>query len=311
MCAMTLLQASAMAAKSGREFDAAVIEIYARANRMLEMIPFRGIGGNAYAYRQEEALPGIGFRGVNQGFSESTGIINPITEVLTIAGGDIDVDRFILKTEGEDQRSTQEAMKIKALGHKWAHTIIKGDSETTATEFDGLQKRVTGGQLIAAGATANGTPLSLAKLDEAIDLVDNPMCLVMNKSLKRRFTAAARNSSVGGYIVTARDEMGRRVTSYNDLPIVVMGENDDVYNTLDFTEACTSGTATGTSIYIARFGENGIMGIENGGIDVRDLGELEAKPTLRTRIEWYSGICIKHPRCVARLYSIADAAITA
>ena len=47
------------------------------------------------------------------------------------------------------------------------------------------------------------------------------------------------------------------------------------------------------------------------GITVRDLGELQTKPVMRTRVEWFPGIALFHPRAAARLWSIADAAVTA
>ena len=36
--------------------------------------------------------------------------------------------------------------------------------------------------------------------------------------------------------------------------------------------------------------EDGVTGIQNGGMDVRDLGELQTAPVWRTRVEWFTGI---------------------
>jgi hypothetical protein len=58
-------------------------------------------------------------------------------------------------------------------------------------------------------------------------------------------------------------------------------------------------------------GDGGLVGIQNDGISVRDLGELEAKPVFRTRVEWYAGVAIFSGRAVARLRGIKDAAIVA
>ena len=54
-----------------------------------------------------------------------------------------------------------------------------------------------------------------------------------------------------------------------------------------------------------------VSGLENGGMDVRDMGELETKPAFRTRVEWYSGMGVFAPRSAARLNNITDAAATA
>lgn len=289
-----------------------VIELYARSSALLMVLPFMDITGNALAYNQEGALPGIGFRGVNEGYEESTGVINPQSEALVIAGGDLDVDQFILKTRGEGTREAQEAMKIKSLAHKWTHTFFKGDAQTTPKEFDGLQVRLTGPQLIDAGGTSGGDPMSLAKLDEAIDAVDNPQAIFMNKTLIRRMTAAARTEAVAGHIEWSLDSFGRRVATYNGLPLLPVGDNGDIYNTLDFTEANPGGGASvGTSVYVVGFGEDLLTGIQNGTIDIRDIGELEAKPSKRSRVEWYSGMAVFHPRAAARLRGITNAAIVA
>lgn len=307
--ALTLVEASKLYA--GDPLRSAIIELYARSSDILAVLPFEGIQGNAYRYNREETLPGVGFRGVNEAYTESTGILNPITEPLVIAGGDLDVDKFILDTMGENQRSVQEAMKVKALALKWTETFIKGDQASEPREFDGLQVRCTGNQLIAAGSTDNGTPLSLAKLDELIDAVEDPQYLIMNKAMARRLSAAARTYTVGGFITYDLDAFGRRVTKYNDLPILIADKDNENNDILPFTEAATSGTATATSIYCVSFGVGKLMGLQNGSMDVRDLGELQTKPALRTRVEWYSGMAVFHGRAAARLYSISNAAVTA
>jgi hypothetical protein len=308
---LTLIEAAKVARDEGKEFQAAIIEVFAQNSPILAVMPFRDIQGNALAYNLEGELPGVGFRGVNEGYTESTGVINPKTETLTIAGGDLDVDKFIVDTMGgESQRSVHEALKIKALALSITRTFIKGDNETNPKEFSGLQARIVGSQKIAAGATANGTALSLAKLDELIDAVENPTHLIMNKSMRRKLTVAVR-AGLGGTITQTKDDFGRRFEMYNDLPIIIVDKDNTNTDILPFTEAATSGTSTATSIYCVSMGEDGLTGIQNGGIDSRDLGELESKPAYRTRVEWYVGQAIFNGRKAARLWSIADAAVTA
>lgn len=307
--AQTLVEAAKL--HSGDVVRSAVIEIFPRESDVLLNLPFINIQGNAMKYNREETLPGVGFRGLNEGYTESTGILNPVVETLVIAGGDVDVDVFIVKTMGEDQRSIQEAMKIKALALRWTKEFIKGDNTSDPKVFSGLQARVTGNQLIDAGSTANGAALSLAKLDQLIDQVDNPTHLLMNKAMRRRLSAAARTPSVGGYITYTLDAFGRRVSSYNDIPIMIVDKDNENNDILGFTEASASGTATSTSIYCVSFGEEGLAGLQNGDIDARDLGELETKPVYRTRVEWYPGIAIFKARAVARLRYIGDLAVVA
>ena len=307
--ALTLVEASKLYA--GDPLRSAIIELYARSSDILQMLPFDDIQGNAYRYNREQTLPGIGFRGVNEAYTESTGILNPITEPLVIAGGDLDVDKFILDTMGENQRSVHEAMKVKALALKWTETFIKGDQATEPREFDGLQVRCTGNQLISAGVTAGGAALSLAMLDRLIDQVNDPQYLIMNKTMRRRLSAAARLTTVGGYITYTLDAFGRQVTRYNDLPILIADEDNEGNQILPFTEAAAAGGSTACSIYCVSFGEGKLTGLQNGGIDVRDLGEIQTKPCMRTRVEWYNGIAVFHGKSAARLQHIGDLAVVA
>lgn len=306
---LTLVEAAKLVSNP---IQSAIIEMYARASAILANLPFDTIQGNALRYNREETLPGIGFRGVNEAYTASTGIINPQTEPLAIAGGDLDVDKFILDTMGMGQRSVQEAMKVKSLALAWAKAFIKGDSATDPRSFDGLQTRLTGNQLIEAGSTNGGDPLSLAKLDELIDTVENPTHLIMNKALRRRLTVAARTTTIGGFIAYEKDAFGQQVAYYNDLPIILADYDNEGSLILPFTEVGTGGaTATATSIYCVSFEPGKMTGIQNSTMDVRDLGELETKPAMRTRVEWYAGIAMFHGKAAARLRGISDAAVTA
>lgn len=306
--ALTLVEA---AKTSTNPIQSGVIEMFARSSDILTALPFENITGNALRYNREETLPGVGFRGVNEAYTESTGVLNPVTEALTICGGDLDVDKFILQTMGMNQRSQQESMKVKALTGRFTKAFIKGDNATEPREFDGLQIRLTGSQKISAGSTSGGTALSLSKLDELIDAVDNPTHLIMNRTMRRRLSAAARSTSVGGYITYGLDAFGRKVTMYNDLPILIVDQDNTGTEILQFNEAAASGSATASSIYCVSFGSAMLTGIQNGGIEVSDLGELQTKPAYRTRVEWYPGIAVWHGKAAARLWSIADAAVTA
>lgn len=307
--ALTLIEAAKRS--TGDVVRSAIIEMYAGSSSILSVLPFEDIAGNALKYNREASLPGVGFRGVNESYTPSTGVLNPMTEALVIAGGDLDVDKFIVDTMGANQRSTHEAMKVRALGLAWTAKFIKGDTASDPREFDGLQARVTGAQKIQAGTTANGSALSLAKLDEAIDQTLNPTHLLMNRAMARRMSAAARSSSVGGYITYTTDSFGRRIMAYNDLPILTVDLDHTNTSILPFTEAATSGTSTATSIYVLSIGGDGVTGLQNGGMDVRDLGELQTAPVYRTRVEWYNGIAVFNGRAVTRLWSIADAAVVA
>ncbi|MBB76522.1 MAG: hypothetical protein CMJ75_18615 [Planctomycetaceae bacterium] len=308
--ALTLLEQSKL--HQGTEVEQAVIEIFARSTPILGILPFRNISGNAFRYSREKTLPGVAFRGINEGYTPSTGVVNPLFESLAIIGGDIEVDNFILQTESNDVRAVHEAMKIKAIAEDWQSSFFSGDSESDPREIDGLQKRIVGTQIVTDSANSSGGDApSLEYLDELIDKVMNPTDLLMNKSLARRLSAAARNTSVGGYVTYEKDEFGKRIMMYNDLPIRVIEDSEGEDTVLPFTEANPGGgTAASSSIYCVSMGPGMLEGIQNGGMDVRDLGETEDKPVVKTRIEWYAGLTIQHGRAAARYRGIKDAAWT-
>ncbi|HUT43990.1 MAG TPA: hypothetical protein VMW95_06610 [Desulfobacterales bacterium] len=310
--ALTLIESSKIAMGRDEVIKAAIMELYARNSDLMMSLPFETISGNALTFQREQTLPSVGFRGVNEAFDESTGKTDKITESLAIAGGDLDVDKFIVDTGGPGQRQIQEAMKIKSLALSMTKELIKGDVTSDHKSFDGLQLRLLGNQRISAGVngTTSGT-LSLHKLDELIDAVEDPTALLMNKSIRRRMATAARTTGVGGYITYTLDQFGRRVTEYNSLPILIVDKDETNTDIMAFNETTPGGGATGCSVYCLSFSENGVMGLQGGEMEVRDLGEIDTKPVLRTRVEWYISLVIYRPRAAARLWGIMDKAIEA
>ena len=308
--ALTLVEASKLMANQGETARSAIIAMFAAASDILRVLPFKDIPGNAWSYNREGTLPGVAFRGINESYTASTGVINPLVESLRLCGGDLDVDKFIIKTGGVGARAVHENLKVKALAAEVTRVIVKGDSTTEPREFDGLQARIAGAQKIANGTTAAGDPLSLGNLDEMIDAVAGLSYLLMNKTMRRRLTVAARTAAVGGDIQYTLDEFGRQVTKYNGIPILTAYSDNGGTDPIAFDELGTTGaTATATSIYALALGDGLVTGLQNGIMDVTDLGETDDAPVLRTRVEWYPGLCIEHGRAAARLYGISDAAV--
>src|SRR5690606_36710306 len=149
-----------------------VIGIFARTSAILEMMPWMGIQGNAHKYNQEAILPGVGFRRVNEAYEESHGVVNQFSEGLVIAGGDVDVDRFIVQTRANvnDQRAIYTLMKAKALALTLTRTIFMGDVAADSNAFERLEKRLLGCQVVAAGE--HGAPLTITMRVELIDAVE-------------------------------------------------------------------------------------------------------------------------------------------
>lgn len=312
--AVTLAQAAIL---SQNELQRGVVETFMVSSPVLDRIPLLEINGNAYAYNEEATLPGVEFRAVNAAYTESTGTVVQKTAALVILGGDADVDRFIVQTRGNvnDQRAIQTALKAKALAFKWQDSFFNGDVAVDANSFDGLKKVLTGTQVITGGTNGinvvgNGTTdidVFLDRLDELIAAVPgSPDALYMNNLILAKVRAAVRRKQVLN--TTERDQVGRLVDTYAGIPMYDAGNKADGTRILPQTET-QGASSVASSIYAVKYtaseGENGVVALDNGGIDVRDLGEQDTKPVLRTRIEWFNGVAI-FGRGAARLTGILN-----
>lgn len=297
--AISLVEAAKL---SQDDLQRGVVETFIWESVVLDRIPLLPIQGNAYAYNEEATLPGVAFRAVNTGYTESTGTVTQRTETLSILGGDADVDTFIVKTRGNlnDQRAVQTRMKVKAAVATYQDAFINGDNGGNPEEFDGLKQRLTGGQVIATDT--NGLPVLGAdddarhsfmdRVDELLTLVDGGAdALYMNKSIRTKMAASARRL---GFWSRERDEFGKVVEFYNGIPMLDLG--NDLAGTAILPQTEDQGTSTGvcSSIYAVHFSpdesEAGVTGLNNGGIEVRDLGETDDAPVYRTRIEFFCGL---------------------
>lgn len=177
--ALTLAQA---AAQSADQIAAGVIRTLIPASFLLDRLNFETIEGNAFKYFQDQTLPGSEFRAVNAAYAESTGTLTTATESLVILGGDADVDRFLQLTRSNlmDQRATQIEMKARAVAHKFNDTFVNGDTAVDANSFNGLKKRLTGGQVISMGTNGAAINTDSASRQTFFDRLDELQALVPN-----------------------------------------------------------------------------------------------------------------------------------
>lgn len=317
--ALTLAQAALL---SQDDLQRGVVEIFVQESPVLDRLPLLEINGNAYAYNSEDTLPGVAFRGVNEAYAESTGTVNQKSEALVILGGDADVDRFIVQTRGNlnDQRAVQTRMKVKAASYKFQEAFFNGDTAVDPKGFDGLKKRLTGGQVVAGGT--NGIPVlgaDAAASNAFFDALDNLLTLVpgiteqngaiyANASIRGKIRSAGRR--VGGVNVVREDMTGKRVITWQGIPILDPGKTAAGAAILPQTETQGSSSAA-SSVYAVKFGQDendqAVTGLTNGGVMVDDLGLLQSQPSYRTRIEFYCGLAVFGGRGAARMTGILNA----
>lgn len=288
----------------------AVIELFPASSDILGAIPWKTTNG-PYQYALEGSLPGIAFRGINETYTADYSIENPQVEQLFIAGGEVDVDNFLIKMDPA-RRAREESRKVKSMARSITNVILAGDNVSNPRTPDGLQTRIKGNQVVANSAGAGGAALSLAALDDAIDRVQDPTHIIMSRAMRLKFKATMRNQTLAGNIFMSKDEFGRDVMNYGGLPFLVGYEAGPDGRILPFTETgAGGGAAQCTSLYVVSFKEGNVCGIQMDGMSVRDLGELQSEPKHRTRVEWFPGMCIENPFAAARLTSVTDAAIVA
>ncbi len=329
--AVTLTQAALL---SQDNLQRGVVETFVQESVVLDTLPFMPIEGNAYAYNEEGALPGVEFRAVNAGYTESTGTVNQKTEKLVILGGDADVDTFIVRTRGNlnDQRATQTRMKVKAATYKFQDAFINGDVAVDANSFDGLKKRLTGAQALSTGANGiavlgaddNTRNIFLDELDRAIAAVPGAQVAYMNTAIRGKILSSLRRlrgsvESVGRLpaelIAGGVRVVEPRIPVYNGVALIDIGNKADGTAIIPVNE--TQGTSTdSSSIYVVRYGEDesdaAVTGLFNGPsatepIEVRDLGEQDSKPVFRTRIEFFCGLGVFGSKAAARLLGVRNA----
>ncbi|WP_405560689.1 major capsid protein [Streptomyces sp. NBC_01180] len=301
-----------------------VLETFVQESSVLDRIPFMTIQGNAYAYNEESTMPGVAFRAVNDAYAGSVGTVVQKSESLCILGGDADVDRFIVQTRGNlnDQRAIQTRMKVKAASYFYQDQFINGSKAANANGFDGLKVRLTGAQVIPADT--NGAPI-IGGTDNAasytfFDLLDALVAqvdglsagngaLYANRAVIAKVLSAGRR--IGGVDQVREDLTGKRVVTWNGIPILDLGQTTAGVDILPQTE--TQGTSVNTSsIYAVKFGasegDRAVTGLTNGGVQVYDLGELDSQPVYRTRLEFYTGLATFGGKAAARLTGVLTGA---
>ena len=294
--ALTLLEAQKHA-KSPQEL-AVVTEL--AAGQLMSVLPFRNIEGNGLFWKREESLPDVGFRNYNGALAESYAEVSQQSESLKLFGGDIKVDRAIVDLEGPEAKAYQVQSRVRAMRMAWEALFINGDSNQSPSEFDGLAARIQNGssQYFANG----GGALDLLKLDEVIDNVDaqgGEKYLIMSKSARRQLSQLARSN---GQIEISRNEFGYQQLSYGGVRVLELDRDHKNVAILDSTPSAQD-------IYCVSFGNEHLTGIQNGGVNVRELGESHNQPQMITRVEWYCGLALVNGRAAARLAGV-DATAT-
>lgn len=289
-------------------------------SNVLNRTPFEDVTGGAFSYSQEATLPAAAFRAVNAGYTESTGTHTTATENLVILGGEYVVDRFLERTRTGGIGSLvaeQRDMKARSVAAKWSDTFFNGDTAVDANSFNGLKKRLTGAQVLSSGV--NGAAINtdattrsafFNRLDELLALVPGADAIYANSSVVAQIRIAFRNATINNATEDTLTGARVEVPTWQGIPILDAGRKADQTAIIPQTEV--QGTATNaSSVYAVNFtdnlGEQGVIGLTNGGLQVDPPRELETKPAFLGRIEFYTGLALLGPQPAARLTGVLAA----
>lgn len=288
-----------------------------QVSNILNRVPFENIAGRAFVYNSEATLPAAAFRAVNAGYTESTGTFAEATETLAILGGDYVVDRFLEQTSSGSVASlvaAQRDMKARSVSAKFADTFINGDTAVDANSFNGLKKRLTGGQLLSSGT--NGAAMNtdaatrtafLDRLDALLALVPGANAIYANAQVIAMLRTVFRNTTINNYTVDELTGAPVEVPTWQGIPILDAGKKADQTAVIPQTEVQGS-SSVASSIYAVKFTASefaeGVMGITNGGLQVDPPIQLETKPSWLGRIEFYTGLALMGAQPAARLSGV-------
>ena len=296
MAGISLAQSARM---TNDVLQAGVIEVLATESKLLQLLPFMNVQGSGYTYNIEKNLGNAQFRKVNGGYNYGAIETIPVTERIVILGDEAIVDTYQIAVESDinNLMAIEVALRTKAIAHKFEKCFIDGGkvagsgvpSESVANEFVGILTRYT--ETAPANIPSNALPLFQAQvitktddligdLDTLLDMVAGGAdCLIMNKKTRRQVTAKGR-----AFCDYRQGEFGTQFVQYGGIDIVDVDGDllaDDV-------------------VIAAKFGaKEAVCGLQNGGVRVTALGEMESQPQVKTRIEWFVGLAVFNPKAVA------------
>jgi hypothetical protein len=296
-----------------------VIDTLLMEANLLELCPWESIGQLATTIVRYQDLPSVGFRKINEGYSESTGHFEQAVEHISLCGVDIDTDKAIARAKNTiaDARAIQQVMALKGMAYSFNDKFINGDPTSDPEEYKGLLKRVD--EIYAEGHTTQlidvvepdqlpgdsaANHAFLDKLDELMYSIKGhkPDFLLMSTKMLLIARSILRREKL---LDNTRDMFDRVIDVYQGARMIDIGTKADQLTDI-ITNSETKGGGTGeTSIYAVKFGIGEFLwGIQEYPLEVNDLGELEAKPVYRTRVDWPLGLAQIDPRSIARLYGI-------
>jgi hypothetical protein len=246
-----------------------------RQSALLDLITFDDTvkpgGGQtlSYSYNRVTTLPTAATRALNNEYVPSEAKTTQKTVNLKILGGSFQVDRVIENHEKQvlSHIMFQLGQKIKATRALFHDMFINGNEGGDATQFDGIDRAVTGSttELIPAAAidlssSANITTNwqlfldTLRKLRAKLD--DAPTLYLMNGDMFSVFQSVMDRAGIN---LASKQNYGDEVVQWGKSFIMALGDKPGTANPIIPT---TNGE---TAIYPVRLGLDGVHGVSPEG----------------------------------------------
>ena len=309
---------------------AGVSETTVEEDELLRFLPFEDIQGHKQvAFNRENSLGADGsWREVNDEIAESAPTYTNVTQPLSILSTREEIDHFVVETKDAVQNvlATTVATKYKQMMRAFHDTFYYGTAKGAGSSaFAGLHNLVSTAspdQVVAQGSGSTGAALSLLNLDDMIGRVKpgKPSALLMNRNMLQRLSAP--------YVTTVhynvnKDSFGDSIPDYGGIPIVVSDYLTQTETISGDTFSAKTGGVT-ASICAVRFGSesvvhpgsnsvfnnNGIMGVQGGGLKIRPPHQMEKKSGFSIILDWYVTVIMGAPLSVARIDGLTHAAVT-
>lgn len=228
-------------AKKGmtEKVDQQVVDTFRRESPLLDALVFDDAvtptgGGSTltYGYLRTKTPAVAGFREIGKEYTPQEAKKEKHTVELKVFGGSYEIDRVIATTSGQsDEVAYQTEEKVKAARNLFHYTIINGDSTTDTKTFDGLDKALVGTSteinkeshidLSTSDAMDSNYKLFLDMLDAFLsELHGRPSFLMGNNKMITKLQGIARRA---GYLTQTEDAFGKKVPSYNGIPLLDLG----------------------------------------------------------------------------------------
>lgn len=288
--------------------DQNIVDEFRRSSLLLDNLVFDnsiapGTGGSTltYGYVQLKTPSTAKVRKINEEYTAGEAKREKKTSTAVIMGGKFQIDRVLIGTAGAvDELAFQAEQKIKATSNEFTNLVING--AIADDEFDGLDVLLTGTETeITSESDVSTSALMDSNYNVLLDEVDaflstligKPSMLLMNNKMLTKMRSAARRA---GYYSRAKDDFGKTVEAYNDIPMMDVEKYYNGTTTVDIIPVDADGK---TDLYAVTIGLDGFHGISPTGSKVISsyMPDLTKPGAVKDgEVELVAGVALKNSK---------------